>query len=481
MTDTVQSHLQTFALMTPVREVVTRPPVDAKATVSIKEAVEVMAREKCSCLPVVDDDGRLTGIFTDRDLRNRVVAGGVALSEPLGSVMTPNPYRIEAETFGFEALLLMSRHSIHHLPVVDGNRLLGVITTTDLVRLQATSPVYFVGDIRKAEDVEELVALSNRLPQLVRHLVVADAKAEDIGRVVSVFSDALTERLLQLAENRLGEPPVPYAWLAFGSQARQEQSAHSDQDNGLLLSDAYAPEHEGYFAELAKFVSDGLDACGYWYCEGEIMATNPKWRQTLAGWRGYFERWTTVTDPQALLNASIFFDMRCIAGDEELFDALHETVVSVCKGNNRFLGNLASNALSFQPPMGRFGRVKKVKEGEKIDLKLNGVVPIIDLARTYALAYGVTAVNTFDRIRELVPTEAFVEEDGRNLEDALEYIFYVRMQHQGAQLEAGEGPDNFVDPDELSKFEREHLRSAFSIVGKMQGTLGRRYQTNLMG
>ena len=467
------------SLLIPVRDLIRRAPVAVGETVSIRQAVDTMAAHDCSCVPVVDTERRPVGIFTDRDLRNRVVAAGVGIVEPLAAVMTREPVVVSAESKALEALLTLARHNIHHLPIVENDALIGVITATDLLRMRADSPLFIVSDIWKQETVEGLVTVSKRLPLPVRNLISADARAGEIGRFVSVFTDALTERLLQLAETQLGDPPVPYAWLAFGSQARQEQTTHSDQDNGLLLADQFEPHHDLYFAELATFVSDGLHRCGFVRCPGEVMATNPRWRQPLRVWRSYFQSWTTVTDPEAILNATIFFDIRHIAGVADLTDFLHREMVRLCVGNNRLLANLTKVAMGFQPPLGFFGRIQPIKNGEhqnKINLKHRGTVPVIDMVRIYALAHGIPAVNTFDRITQLIPTEAFVEADGRSLADTMEYIAYVRLQHQGLQLGQGDSADNYLNPADLSPFDHDRLQAAFQVVRKMQNTLARRYQ-----
>ena len=472
----VQTRLQEFPLTTPLREVVSGSVMPLPSTATIRQAVAQMSQANISCL-VVADAGEVVGIFTDRDIRSRVVAAGADLEAPLATVMSKRPFTITTNQYAFQALLLMSQHNIHHLPVLDDGQLVGVVSTTDLMQLQATTPVYLAGDIWRQPDVAGLVAVSRRLPQLVARLVTADAKAEDVGRVVSIVSDALTQRLLQLAEATLGPPPVPYAWLAFGSQARQEQTAHSDQDNGLLLDDAFQPGHDSYFAALARFVCDGLNACGYIYCPGQVMATNPLWRQPLHVWRNYFANWLHEPSPEALLHTCIFFDLRHLFGAADLSATLLADVVGQSQQNGRFLGNMAKNALDFQPPVG-FWRRLHLDEG-KIDLKRRGLFPIIELVRVYALAYGVTAVNTHDRLNALLPTPAFVKQDVHNLNDALEFIAYVRLRHQGQQLAARQLADNLLDPAELSKFDLEHLKAAFAIVQQAQNILSQRYLTAL--
>ena len=471
------------ALTTRIESLLRQSPVCAAPDCTAREAAHSMTTEQVSSLLIRDDHG-LHGIVTDRDLRRRVVAQGRGLDTPVSSIMTPDPVIIEADALAFEALLVMSQHDIHHLPVMNGETIAGMVTTTDLMRLQSDNPVYLVSQVRKQDTVDGLVAASRRIPTMVRHLVEADARAGDTARLVTAVTDAITQRLLAIAEAECGPPPVPYAWLALGSQARREQTAHSDQDNALVLADDVdLSAHDDYFRSLAQFVSDGLNACGYDYCPGEVMATTDRWRQPLAQWLTYFRNWIQEPAPKSLMHSSIFFDMRHLHGDASLTAALRERVLDQTQSNSIFLASLTANALNFEPPLGFFRRFVLEKHGEHaktLDLKHNGVVPIVDIARIRALAYGTDAVNTTDRLDALADAGAMNASDAANLCDAFEFISMVRLRHQAQQLRAGSEPDNYVAPETLSDFERRHLKDAFKVVSRMQSALEQRYQTSLI-
>lgn len=474
---------QNPALTTRLATLIRRAPVCAPPDRSIRAAAQQMTVQRVSSLLIQDDSG-LCGIVTDRDLRCRVVAERHPLDAPIASIMTPDPVTTTGDAFAFEALLTMSEHNIHHLPVLDNDDLLGMVTTTDLMRLQADNPVYVAGDVRKQQSVDGLAQASQRIPTMVMHLVETNARAPDIARLVTAVTDAITQRLLTLAETRLGPPPVPYAWLVLGSQARREQTVHSDQDHALLLADAFDHDaHDGYFSELARFVSDGLHACGYAYCSGEVMATTDRWRQPLAQWKQYFHTWIQTPAPKALMHASIFFDMRHLHGDASLTEQLRTRVLDQTQRNSIFLASLTANALNFEPPLGFFRQFVLKRHGDQektLDLKHNGLVPIVDLARIYALAHGIEAVNTPDRLTALADAGGLNASDAANLRDAFEFIATVRLRHQAQQLRTGATPDNYVSPEVLSAFERRHLKDAFKVVRRMQSALEQRYQTNLI-
>lgn len=500
-----------------LRELVARDPVTISPEDTIQDAARRMSEARVSSLLVVAD-GVLQGIVTDRDLRSRVVATGRNLSEPVSAIMTPNPTTMLGSALAFEAFMTMTHHGIHHLPIVTETpaktsskipsdspaitlldtssadttstgangvigsvigSVIGLITTTDLVQQVSDNPVYVVGDIRKQSNVDELASISKRRREVFLNLIAADATAYDIGRVLSLIADATAQQLLRLAERALGAPPVPYAFLVFGSQARQEQSVHSDQDNALLIADDVRYDHDGYFAKLAKFVSDGLQACGYDYCPGEVMATNDHWRQPLSVWKDYFSQWTHRPEPEALLHASIFFDVRAIYGNTDLLAPLLEHIRENVTAP-MFLGYMAKNALSHQPPLGFFRNFVLERGGnheKALNLKHRGVVPIIDLARVHALAsQAVTTMNTRDRLEQAASAGALSQDGVDNLRDALEFIAFVRLRHQAEQLKRGEQADNYLSPDDLSQFERNHLKDAFQVVSTMQNALEKRYQ-----
>ena len=469
---------ETYSMTVEVRDLVRREPVAVEAGTTIRETAALMSRENVSSVMVLDN-GMLAGIITDRDLRRRCVAIGRPTDEPASSIMTPAPQTIQAHNLMVQALMTMTRLHVHHLPVMDGDRLAGMLTATDLARHQSTNSAYIAVDIRKAKNLEDLVQASNRLPALQMQLANASATALHISEAISCITDSITSRLLEMAEEQLGPPPVPYVWLAGGSQARHEQSSHSDQDNALLISDEMRPEHDDYFARLAQFVSDGLNACGFVYCPGDAMATNPKWRQPLRVWRKYFTNWINKPEPMALMLSSIFFDLRPVRGDDSLFHRLQTEVLARTRGNSIFLAYMAANALQHRPPLGFFRTFVVIRGGEHddtFDIKHRGIVPITDLARVYALSEGLRPVNTTERLRAAVESGALSREMGESLEDALEFIASLRIRHQAESIARGRPADNFLPPDDLSRLEREHLKDAFKVIETMQSTLESRYQ-----
>ena len=465
-------------LSTPIRTLIKREPITLSPATPI-QAVAVLMRElRVSSVLLVEQD-HLFGLVTDRDLRNRVVAQGLDINRPVSDIATMAPMTVSANSPAFEALLLMARHNIHHMPVMDGQHILGMITTTDLTEQHSTSAVYLAGDIYKQTTLEGLKAISARIKLLQQHLAAADASAYSTGHIITSITDAITIRLINLAEVQFGPAPIDYVWVAAGSQARNEQTAKSDQDNCLMLDDAFdEATHGAYFKAFSKFVCDGLAECGYIHCPGEMMAMTDQWRQPRRVWAEYFHKWVDQPKPKALMLTCVFFDLRAIHGKAELLEGLRQQVVQRTKGNSLFLAHMVSNALKHRPPLGMFGQITLSKGGDNphtIDLKHTGIVPIVDLARIYALAAGVTVANTHDRLEVSSQAGEVSAQSARDLRDALEFLGKLRIAHQARQITQGKTPDNFLALEELSNFERSHLKDAFSVVQTLQGVLKQRY------
>jgi CBS domain-containing protein len=461
-----------------VSHLLKKSPVVIDLNSSIRDAAKLMSDKNVSSVMLMDGD-RLAGMITDRDLRKRCVAVGLSPAEPVSQIMTADLETIQESTLAIQALMTMTRLHVHHLPVLRDSQVVGMLTATDLARHQTTNSAFLASDVRKAERVEDLAAISERLPDLQFQLANSSASALHIGEAISSITDSLTARLIEMAETDLGPPPVPYVWLCGGSQARREQTSHSDQDNALLISDEMMPEHEDYFFSLAKQVTDGLDACGFVYCPGDAMASNPKWRQPLKVWRQYFNTWINKPDPMSLMLSSIFFDLRPVYGEKSLFETLQHDILEKTRSNGIFTAYMASNALQHRPPLGFFRTFVLIHDGahdDTFDIKHRGIVPITDIARVFALNQGLKPTNTTERLEAASETSIVSDEMGENLIDALEFIASMRINHQAEQIRKGIPPDNYLSPDELSDLERRHLKDAFRVIQDMQETMDNRYQ-----
>ncbi len=454
-----------------------RPPVTTGPERSIGECARLMAEHRISCLPVVSDN-RLVGIVTDRDLRNRVLARDLPADTDIARIMTPDPSPIRDSAPASEAVVEMMRLGVHHLPVLDaGDRLIAVVSSGDLMQLQAPDPLRLVRDIARADDADAVAHLARRGPGLLAGLARAGTGVTEVGRMASRITDACTGRLLELAERDLGEAPMPWTWLSFGSQARLEQGLVSDQDNGLLLAEEPDDAAADYFRAMAEFVCTGLDACGYVFCPGGVMAQG-EWRMSRRAWRKRFDTWMREPEPKSVMHCSIFFDMRAVRGDSAMAESLHREVLEQARESDIFRRFLAAESMTHRPPLGLFRQFVQERGGERskgLNLKKRGVIPIVDLARVHALEGALGAVHSEERIRAAGEAGLISSGDADDLIHALRFIGGVRLRHQARQMENGQKPDNLVDPDELSSLHRRYLRSAFSIVTSAQRALAQHY------
>jgi len=479
----VSRHADTNVLMSaPVRLLMTGQPALVSATASVREAAQRLGAGGGSALLVVDDQGQgqaLVGIITDRDIRSRLVAEGLDYDTPVAAIMTRKLISVDADRLVFEAMLAMLRHNIHHLPVLQHGKPLGIIDQGDIIRYESQNSLFVVRRIFRQTSVDELAKLSGDVAACFGRMVTEGGSPRMIGSAMAVIGRSFKQRLLELAEGVLGPPPIPYCFLALGSMARDEQVLSSDQDNAMILDDRYDPaEHGAYFEQLAYFVCDGLNACGYHNCSGGIMATNPRWRKPMRVWREYFDHWIANPTPESLLHSAIFFDLQGVWGETVWADQLHRYVLEQSKNSPKLLACMARNALSRKPPLGFFkGFVMEAdgRHSNSINIKRRGSAPLIELIRVHALAVGSEALNSFDRLDDVIAADILPRGRGRDLKDALEFIVMVRNRHQALDLDAAREPDNNIEPDNLSEFERKHLKDAFQLLSDAQKFLRYRY------
>ncbi len=448
-------------------------PVTCTPGMTIKSAAQKMRHAHISCLCVTNRK-KLTGIVTIRDLSGKALAQGLPHDTPVSAVMTPDPRTLPPSAIGSDVLHMMMEHRLGHLPIVEGGKLVGIVTQTDLTRFQASNTAGFVADAAQADSIDALAGVTKRIPNLLVQLVAAGNRHDVVTRMITDIADVVTRRLLHMAEEKYGAPPAGYAWLACGSQGRQEQTGVSDQDNCLILEDDISETALAYFEPFAQFVSDGLNACGYVYCPGDMMATNPRWRQPISVWRDYFQHWMNNPSKEAQMLASVMFDLRVIGGDAKLFDGLQTETLAAASDNSIFTAHMASNALTHQTPLGLLRGLATIRSGENrntVDMKHSGVVPVVDLGRMYALQGNLDAVNTRARLQAAMAGKVISPSGGRDLLDAYDLVAQTRLDHQARQIKSGKAPDNFLPPATLSAFERSHLRDAFVVIKTMQSAL----------
>ncbi|WP_287366115.1 DUF294 nucleotidyltransferase-like domain-containing protein [Thauera sp.] len=466
-------------MTTPLGQLIKREPVCVGPYTPTRAALEQMNAEHIGCMVVVDDEKHPVGVLTQSDLLPRVILAGFDLERPIGELMTANPHQLAATASAYDAALEMATHGVRHLLVVDAEgRIKGVVSERDLFSLQRISLRQIRAGIENAADVGALKRASKDIRQLALNLIAQGIGAEQLTQFISALNDALTRRVIQLALERHDLVGIDFGWMSFGSEGRHEQTLSTDQDNGIIWRcpemEAAEPIRQRLIA-FARDVNAGLAECGFPLCKGNIMAGNPELCLTLDEWRSRFGSWIREPVPEALLNASIFFDFRVLYGNERLGDQLRAWLNKIVKGNSAFLRMMAGNALQVAPPLGRL-RDFVVEDDGTIDLKKSGARLFVDVARILALRTGVDSSSTAQRLRQASVKMGVAADEVAAIIDGFHFVQLLRLRAQHLESEHDGQTDNRVDPDSLNELDRRILKESFRQARKLQLRLKLDYQ-----
>lgn len=448
----------------------TRPALVLAPETPIRVAAEAMTAQGRSALVVPTDGG--FALVTDRDLREQVVAGPLCPDDPVGAVRpTPAP-TVRPDRLALEALVDMLEADVEALLVVEDGEVVGVVDQVGLLDLEAPSPFLLRQRILRAESVDDVRTAVSDVPRLALRLLDASVEAVDVLDVLTTTTDAATRRLSELAVSELGEPPAPWAWLTLGSAARREQTLATDQDNGLAF-EGDGGDVEAYFSAFAERMNAWLARCGYAECRAGVMARNPGWRLQKSGWLELYESWLRFPTRRNVQLAMIGLDVRSSVGPLDL-EPSFEALFSEMPRRHEFLDALAHVAVADRPPLGFLRDFVVERSGNhvgRLDIKSGGVVPIVNLARLYALSVGSSARRTIERLRAGAARDHVPSETAQELEEAFVTVSQLRLEHQAAQVERGLPPDNHLDPAELPPLERRRLKEAFKAIARAQKTV----------
>jgi CBS domain-containing protein len=458
-------------LTTEVGDLARRAPITVAPDATVAEAARAMRNVREDVVLVSTDP---PGIVTDHDFQTKVLAENLGPDTPVAEVMTRPLKTLPANTPVHGALLFMLEERIHHLPVMRNGQVAGIVSATDLLRHQTRNPIYLMQRIERMEDPTTLTSYSTDAGAMVERLYSGGLMGGQIGRVFSSLNDALTRRLCRLAEDELGPPPCPYAWLVFGSEGRMEQALLTDQDNALVY-ETTSPEAEAYFAKLAARVVGNLVVAGFPPCPGGCMATN--WNKPLDAWAATISDWIQVPTPDNLMVSSIFFDFRAVAGQMDT-TPLADLVAGAVE-NQLFLAHLARVSLRFKPPLGLFRRIRS--EDGRVDVKKRGIASIAAAARVYGLETGTRARPTRERLEAAIEAGVISADLGCNLIETYRFLLQLRLGAQLTALKEERELDNNIRLKTLSSLEHRHLKESFGAIREMQQALQQRYRTDSLG
>lgn len=471
-----------FSPYVALRHLVRAQKLTVGPAVSIRETLLLLDRMRVDAVVVVDADSRVPlGIVTLLDVVRRIGIEDCDLQAPIATVMTSGLITVPADGTAHQASVVMVRRGVRHLVLTEADgSYFNLVSQTDLYTLPGAQHTDLVQSILAARDIRTLAVLAGQIRAFVARLVAERVSADALCHRISSLNDLLTLQVIELVAGQFDLPYVPWCWLVFGSEGRLEQTLATDQDNGLIFdaeSDAEAARLRAAFLPFARAVNEALDACGFPLCKGNIMAGNPQWCLSIDEWRTAFLTWLSTPQPEALLNSSIFFDLRGLYGQESLVNDLRKWLLSHASTYPIFLRAMVENTMNWDSPLNwwkgfRYDRDKEFPH--TIDLKKHGSRPFVDAARIYALAMQIPDTNTVERLRVSGEQGGMAADELAVLIDAFHHIQRLRLEHQvnGSSVAA---VSNRVNPDELHELDRLILKESLKQVQHLQKRLTRQY------
>lgn len=457
--------------------------VSCNMNTSIEKVASIMTQKNTGAILVAAETGKsdtckYIGIVTDHDIRERAISKGMDLNSPVVDIMSAPLITISDKAMVFETAQLMQEKNVRHVVLQKSNGHINkLITNSELLQVQGYSAVSLIESINKADSLDDIQKRHAKLPMLVTAVLNSGGNSENVARIIAKVADATVIKLVEFAIDELGEPPVEFAFIAMGSEGREEQTLNTDQDNAIIYTDPEpekAEEVQEYFMNLARKICTWLDLVGYDFCDGDIMAMNPKWCSPLSKWKEQYHTWIYSATPQDLLEIHIFFDFRCVYGSDHLTGELRKEVFKYIDSNPLFMIFLARDALLYKPPLSLFGNIVTESSGEHtktFNIKA-AMRTIINFARIYALKHNVFECNTFERLRILNDNGYLGDSMYNEIFIAYSFLMQMRLKHQAISAKNHYQIDNYVNPKKITQIERLMLKNIFSQMNTFQTKLG---------
>ncbi|WP_460176677.1 putative nucleotidyltransferase substrate binding domain-containing protein [Thermodesulfovibrio hydrogeniphilus] len=458
-----------------IRDLKIKEPILIQGNFNITETAKTMAsHDSTFCLVQKNEE---IGIITERDIIKKVLAKELdPQSVKAKDVATFPIISMDASEPLFNVLLTMAKHGIRKVVVKDAGAIWGILDDRIIISHESKNILFLIKEINSAKTIEELAYLYSLFNESVIEGVLSGLDPEYVGKYIAELNDHFMIKVAQLVEEELGKPTCPYVLLVIGSEGRREQSLKTDQDNALIFDDNAGAE--SYFEKFAKKYIDYLLEIGFPPCPGNVMISNAYWRKSKKEWFKEINKWMENPKPENVLSISIFFDFRNVYGDENLANDLWQFIFEKIKVSKHFLPFLASEAIKFKPPLGFLGKLQTEKEGKhkgEIDIKKYGIFPITQGIRVLSLENGIRTTNTFERIRSLRDLSVFTEEFAKDLEEGHKFLMTLRLKFQAKEIRQENEPDNFINPHDLSKTERDLLKNIFRRIKEFQKLLFDKY------
>ncbi|MFC3417259.1 DUF294 nucleotidyltransferase-like domain-containing protein [Algoriphagus hitonicola] len=448
-----------------------------KPNASIQSCAVRMAREQVSCLFIGESAQQIQGYITDITLRDQVLAKGLSPQSPVSQIMEFDMVSIHPDASLVEALMLMFRTKSRYLLVKENEQFVGWISRTKVLTEQSQGPFMFIQSVKEARQIPELRSKWERMPEIIHLLLSRGMKATIVNQIITTVADTITQRVIERVIKEIGPAPAKFVFFVLGSEGRGELTLKTDQDNAIIYEDKANEQREivrAYFLDFATRVSTALDQIGIVFCEGELMAMNPKWTHSLSHWKRNYEQWISDASQETAMNYTTFFDCRAIYGESELLEDLQSHMGKLLeKASERFFMNLGYNALQYEPPLTFFRNIKSEKiDGEK-QINIKQIMrPIVDLARVYALKCQIFEPNTAKRIEILRQKGVFSEPESQELLHAFNYLMSLRLENQSQLILTEKSkPKNYLKLSNLTKVQSVTLTEIFKVIRDFQARI----------
>lgn len=462
-----------------------KPVITCSPDIGIIEMSRLLKAYNISGIVAVAGD-KPVGIVSLRDLRNLIADSANSISSLLvRDIMKSNLITIGGSDYLFKAIFLMSKHNIHRLIVVDQNNgLTGILTDTDLLRIQTRSPLYLVQEIEAAATFEQLHLIGKKMTTMLKYAVSTNADADSLIELIAHFNDAFTERLIFILDKSQGiRLPDGAAYLAMGSEGRGEQTLRTDQDSAIVYRDDLTLVQQTQVHHFAEQIATALESVGIPLCPGNMMASNPEWCHSISKWKERITEWISRPTADNTVSFGVFQDLRVLHGEVAFEEELRSHVIECVKVNSIFFPSMARNIVRFKPPLGIFGRFLVGKNGTergKIDLKKGGLFTLTRGIGLIALEAGIMGGTTWNKLYRLHSMNIISDHDLETLNESFTFLIHLRLVKQLNAASAGAEPDNLVDPLVLRDHERDNLRKAFKGVNTLIAIMRSRYQLDMM-
>ncbi|MGA1846990.1 putative nucleotidyltransferase substrate binding domain-containing protein [Deferribacter abyssi] len=488
------SLIEAFPFQKKLIEIMSSPVEICFPETTVHEIAKIMTIKGIGSILVCDHNRKLIGIITERDLVVKVLAREI--DSNLGTlqakdIMTPEPYYMSPETYMYEAAAFMLRHKIRHLPVLDGDKIVGIVTIRDLMKFRSQKTIFLVGKAKEARSLDELSRIKKELVLVAKVLLMENRSHVETMEIISYIHHNIIKRCFKLVyEDMISDgfkpPDIKFCFMIMGSGGRKEMLLGPDQDNGFVFEDYPDELHdevEAFFVPFAERLVNALARVGYSLCHGKVMVNNPLWRGRLKDWKERIAKWIEVPEPQRVRYSSIFFDFMPLIGETRLCHELRDFVYKEIKENSIFLYHMMELDFKHKVPLGILGRFitsSDDKHKGKLSVKENGSIFIVDCVRMYMLEKGIYATTTIDRLDKLLELKVFNAAMVEHIKAAFEFFTYIRLKNEINLIEQGKEPSHYLDPYKLPKQEQELLKEAFKVADKLQEST-RRYFSRIVG